>query len=82
MCPHVKTNPVKAWSVRSVYTKYSASFSSYICNSQPVFLIKYCHKLCIHKGKWWFNESMSVTFCMESTEKMDSFTLFSKQSTM
>ena len=35
MCLHVKTNPVKARSVRSVYMKYSASFfSSYFCNLQ------------------------------------------------
>ena len=34
MCLHLKTNPVKARSVRSVYMKYSASFSSYFCNLQ------------------------------------------------
>ena len=34
----------------------------------PVCFIKYCHKLC-NKDKWWFDESMSVVFCMEILEK-------------
>ena len=27
----------------------------------------------VYKDKWWFDERMSVTFCMESTEKKNSF---------
>ena len=37
-----------------------------------LFFIKSCHKL-EYKDKWWFDETMSVTFCMESTEKKNSF---------
>ena len=34
----------------------------------PAFFIEYCHKLCILR-QMAVDESMSVTFCMESTEK-------------
>ena len=48
-------------------TEANGGDSYFLFHALPVFFIKYCHKLCIYKDKWWFDESTSVTFCMENT---------------
>ena len=43
---------------------HSCFFYVMLCNSLLSTVIIF-----VYKDKWWFDESMSVTFCMKNTEK-------------